>query len=108
MDDWPIRIIVLDRGFVFVCRCPDPLEYALWLPYRDRRTVRRWGTTEGLGQLCDGPLGSTVLDAVVPEGNVPVRAVLDVMELTPEGRRKWEIIFTAGRGTSTGRPRTSR
>jgi hypothetical protein len=80
-DKWPIRIIILDRGFVLVCRCPAPQEYALWLPYTDRRTIRRWGTTEGIAQLCDGPTGDTVLDQLCPAGQVPVRAILDVMEV---------------------------
>ena len=86
-DEWPVRIIVLDRGFVYACRCPDPQQHALWLPYADRRTVRRWGTTAGLGELVGGPLADTVLDALVPAGQVPVRAILDVMEVEQD---KWE------------------
>lgn len=84
---WPIRMLVLDRGFVYVCRCPDPQRHALWLPYRDRRTVRRWGTTQGLGELVSGPTNETVLDALVPAGTVPVRAILDVTEVEQD---KWE------------------
>ena len=86
-DDWKIRLIVLDRGFVLVCRCPPPQDYALWLPYTDRRTVRRWGTTGGIAELCGGPTENTVLDTLCPAGQVPVRAILDVMEVEQE---KWE------------------
>lgn len=104
-EQWPIRIIVLDRGFVLACRCPEPQQYAIWLPYADRRTVRRWGTTNGLGELVNGPLAETVLDALVPVGQVPLRAVLDVMELTEEGQRKWAEVLTGKPAASTARRR---
>lgn len=54
-----IRIVVLDRGFVFVGRVTmtDKEMYV-----DDARCIRKWGTTEGLGQLSQGPLAETVLD----------------------------------------------
>jgi hypothetical protein len=86
MDDVRIRVLVCDRGFVFVCRCQHPAGVALWLPVTDSRTVRRWGTTGGLGQLVNGPTGDTVLDDLIPAKTVPVRAILDVIEVNQE---KW-------------------
>jgi hypothetical protein len=86
-DENRIRILVLDRGFVLVCRCPDPRGVGLWLPYTDRRTIRRWGTTNGLGELATGPTQQTTMDALVAAGTVPVRAVLDVLEVEQE---PWE------------------
>lgn len=80
MDGWSVRIVVLDRGFVKVCECPDPEGYALWLPYRNGRTIRRWGTANGLSELLGGPLENTVLDTPVPTGKLPVRAIIDVMD----------------------------
>lgn len=77
----PIRMLVLDRGFVLVCRCPDPEAYALWLPVTDTRTVRRWGTTQGLGELVNGPLTATVLDPLVSAERIPTRAILRVLEV---------------------------
>lgn len=55
-----IRIVVLDRGFVFVGRVTRT-EDEMYID--DARCIRKWGTTEGLGQLAQGPLAETVLDA---------------------------------------------
>lgn len=72
----PIRIVVLDRGFVFVARCPDPTACGLWLTVKDARCVRVWGTSNGLGELCTGPVAATVLDDIVPSMTFAVRALL--------------------------------
>ena len=79
-DEWQVRIVVLDRGFVKICQTPDPHGCAIWLPYRNGRTVRRWGTTAGLAELISGPLAETVLDAPVAAGVLPVRAIIDIMD----------------------------
>lgn len=79
LDD--IRILVLDRGHVFICRCPDPKTTVFWITVTHCRTIRNWGTTEGLGQLYNGPTESTVLDAIVPEHDIPIRAILDVFKV---------------------------
>src|SRR5215475_12684027 len=57
------EILVCDRGFVLVGRCrQDPDDY-LTLIVDDCCTIRRWGTTAGLGQLArEGPLAETILD----------------------------------------------
>lgn len=53
------RIVVLDKGFVF---------YGLmsidngWVRIKNAKNIRTYGTTKGLGELCDGPTSSTVLD----------------------------------------------
>lgn len=81
MEENEIRILVIDRGFVLVCRCPDPTGYPYWLPATDCRTIRRWGTTgRGLGQLCSGPTTETILDDLVPFEKIPVRAIVLVLE----------------------------
>ena len=85
MND-PVRILILDRGHVWVCRCPEPQNFALWLPVTDARTIRRWGTTQGLAELVRGPLEGTQLDALLPTATVPVRAVLAVIDCEEE---KW-------------------
>lgn len=61
----PVRIVVMDRGWVHVGRWSrDGDECRLDNAY----TVRRWGTTRGLGQIAaEGPTTSTVLD---PAGTV--------------------------------------
>lgn len=81
MIDERIRIVVLDRGFVMVCRCADPAGFGFWLPVHDARIIRRWGTTNGLAELVNGPLGDTVLDAIVETETLPTRAILRVLEV---------------------------
>ena len=54
------QIAVLSHGFVYVgyCLLKDGL-----LTVRKARNIRKWGTTNGLGELSlDGPLSGTVLD----------------------------------------------
>lgn len=91
MSETKIRILVLDRGYVKVCRCPDPEGYTFWLPYTDARTIRIWGTTRGLGELVNGPTESTVLDDVIPSGMVSVRSIIDTF-LVEES--KWEALLS--------------
>lgn len=83
-----IRILVLESGWVIVCRCPDPTGYPFWLPYTDMRVIRRWGTTKGLAELKEGPLANTILDDLVSEGKCPVRAIINVFEGLNQD--KWE------------------
>lgn len=84
------EIIVMDRGFVLVGRArPDPDDY-LSVIVDDCCTVRRWGTTAGLGQLArEGPLGDTILD---PEGDGVCVNRLFVLRRIPcsEGWRSWK------------------
>lgn len=83
----PIRILVLDRGFVLVCRCPEPMEHMFWMEVADSRVIRRWGTTNGLAELVNGPTENTILDAICRKETIPVRAVLRVLEVN---QAKWE------------------
>lgn len=87
MTEERIRILVLDRGFVMVCRCTDPMQFGFWLPVHDARIIRRWGTTKGLAELCGGPKGNTELDDMVPQETIPTRAILRVLEVEQD---KWE------------------
>lgn len=58
--DHGIQIAVLDRGFVYVGRAKTDDD---WLYLSDAQNVRRWGTTNGLGQLAaTGPTQQTKLD----------------------------------------------
>jgi hypothetical protein len=102
----PVRILVLDRGFVFVCRCPDPSGFALWLPVTHARIVRRWGTQRGLAQLVDGPLSETVLDAIVARELLPVRGILRVIAEVNEESWKTHLTLPSS-GAATARPASS-
>ena len=86
----PPRLIVLDRGFVLVARCPDLLSVGLYLEATEVRTVRRWGTSNGLAELVTGPTAATVFDAPVPREVIPVRAILRVLDLEPA---KWSALY---------------
>lgn len=72
-----MAIVVVDRGWVFVGRIqrgPDELVI------HDASCIRRWGTTQGLGELAlHGPRPKTVLD---PMGavRIPARAVIFTLE----------------------------
>jgi len=54
-----IRIVVAQRGFVFVGWMKREEEGVV---VRRAKTIRRWGTTKGLGELFDGPRSGTLLD----------------------------------------------
>ncbi len=74
-------IVIADRGFVWVGTTTANSEYCR---IENARNIRVWGTTEGLGELRDGPTDSTKLDAV---GTVlvPMRAVIGFIKCT----RNW-------------------
>ena len=55
-----IRIVILQRGWVVVGHYSQVGEECL---IEHARVVRRWGTSQGLGELAaGGPLPNTVLD----------------------------------------------
>lgn len=81
-------IFVCDRGFVIVGEAEVHEGLALFWHLPRSRTVRVWGTTQGLAELKDGPLPGTVLD-VVCERSLPFRSVIDIIHLTPTGERAW-------------------
>jgi hypothetical protein len=66
------QIVVLDRGFVYVGKVQIVDQF---VNITEARNVRVWGTTNGLGELVNGPTKDTKLDQV---GNVvaPLRAVV--------------------------------
>jgi hypothetical protein len=66
------NIVVLDRGYVYV---GDVTYRGEEIYIANARNIRIWGTTEGLGELRNGPLPSTKLD-VVGEVVAPVRELL--------------------------------
>ena len=59
--DGEIKIVVLDRGFVYVGRVAIEEDFVV---IRNAQNIRAWGTTKGLGELVNGPLSGTKLDSV--------------------------------------------
>lgn len=66
------HIVVADRGFVYVGEIVVDDQYCR---ITKAKNIRRWGTTNGLGELRNGPTPNTVLDEV-GELIVPVKAVI--------------------------------
>ena len=72
------QIVVLTAGFVYV---GDVERNGDMLFITRARNIRRWGTTKGLGELCNGPLETTILDEC---GDViaPMNSVIHLMQCT--------------------------
>lgn len=83
-----VFLFVCDRGFVIAGEAELHESLALFWHLPRSRTVRVWGTTQGLAELKNGPLSGTVLDPVC-ERSLPFRSVLDIIHLTKEGAGKW-------------------
>jgi len=54
-----VRIVVLQRGWVVVGAYSEDGDEVL---VTSAKVIRRWGTTQGIGELVDGPTKDTVLD----------------------------------------------
>ncbi len=67
------RIIVADRGWVFVGDCVDNEDGSVTI--HDARNIRRWGTTKGLGELANGPTSKTTTNDY---GTVNTRAIVTI------------------------------
>lgn len=70
--DLGTQIVVADRGFVYVGKVVVEGDYCL---ITNARNIRKWGTSNGLGELVGGPTKETVLDQV-GEVIVPMKAVI--------------------------------
>lgn len=80
-DDRGLCIAVLERGFVYVGQCTVRDG---WLHIEGARCVRRWGTSNGLGQLAtEGPHPTTRLDAPAAVA-APLPSVISLIHCTPE------------------------
>ena len=55
----PVKIAILQRGWVFVGRFTKTGSDCL---LENAYCIRQWGTTKGLGDLINGPTSKTVLD----------------------------------------------
>ena len=70
-------IVIADRGFVWV---GDIVVDESFCVISNASTIRRWGTTKGLGELAlEGPTKDTVLD-YTGTVRVPMRAVIGLID----------------------------
>lgn len=84
-----IRIVVAQRGWNLVGRyTATDTEITL----ADAQVIRRWGTTRGLGELVNGPLGPTILD---PAGTVRIHPLAVVMTIDCDVS-KWNALLGGG------------
>ena len=82
-----IKIIVADRGFVYVGRMSEEtVATSDFIVLKQARNIRVWGTTKGLGELVGGPLSNTKLDNVGTV-RIPMRAVISMIDVEQE---KWK------------------
>ena len=79
-----IKIVVLDRGFVYVGHVEVSAD---WVTIQRAQNIRVWGTSKGLGELRNGPLASTKLDNV---GTVkaPTRALISLIDVE---QKAWKL-----------------
>lgn len=71
-----IKIMILQRGFVFVGRVEHDGDNVI---ISNSQNIRRWGTTAGLGQLAmSGPTADTKMD---PSGTVSCHKLGVVAEI---------------------------
>lgn len=64
------RIVVVDRGWVFVGDCVDNDDGSVTI--HNCLNIRRWGTSRGLGELANGPLANTKTDMYGTVKTVPI------------------------------------
>ena len=80
----PIKIVVVDRGFVYVGVMlppgvgPGTLVHGIRLA--NAYNIRIWGTTKGLGELVNGPTKTTKLDKV-GSIQIPLHAVISIIDV---------------------------
>ena len=72
-----VKIAIVDRGFVYVGRVAVEGDFVV---IRNAKNIRVWGTTRGLGELVNGPLPGTKLDAVGTV-RVPSRALISLIDV---------------------------
>jgi hypothetical protein len=79
-----IKIVVLDRGFVYVGKIELTDDFMI---ITNAHNIRIWGTTKGLGELVSGPLSGTKLDKVGTV-RVPHRALISLIDVD---QKKWRL-----------------
>ena len=80
-----IKIVVADRGFVYIGYLEEADDFAV---LTKAHNIRVWGTTKGLGELVSGPTGSTKMDRVGTV-RIPNRAVISIIDVE---QSKWKLL----------------
>ncbi len=86
-----VRIVVLQRGWVLVGLYSKRITGSSQYGYLDKaRVIRVWGTTEGIGELTNGPLSGTRLDLC--NGRVEFALSTEILNIKCENSRWLEIL----------------
>lgn len=67
------RIIIADRGWVFVGNCEDHEDGSVTIT--NCRNIRKWGSSNGLGELINGPKPGTVADVYGTVKCLPIATI---------------------------------
>lgn len=86
-----IKIIAFGRGHVVVAEVADTK--ADFLRLDNAATIRVWGTSTGLGELANGPLSNTVLDAIPYGLEIPASAVHGFWNVSEAGQKKFSDLL---------------
>lgn len=71
------NIVIVDRGWVFVGTVEKSND---WITIENCQCIRRWGTTNGIGELAfEGPKSETKLEKM-PMTKIPMRAVIGMVK----------------------------
>jgi hypothetical protein len=82
-----IKIVVVDRGWVFI---GNVFKSAESTSIKNCHVIRRWGTSEGLGELCiKGKLDKTILDKCL-DVEIPLKSIIAYLDCDQE---KWNNLL---------------
>jgi hypothetical protein len=83
--DGDIKIVIIDRGFVYVGNVVLTDNFVV---ITNAKNIRVWGTTKGIGELVSGPTSSTKLDSV---GTIkaPQSVLISLIDVEQE---KWKSL----------------
>ena len=96
-------IFVLNRGWVIVALWEQDTTDFLQINLGQASTVRRWGTTNGLGELAQfGPKSGTILDAEPTGGTLRKSAVMRTLKCNAEAWQSWVLKSKAAKSPASG------
>lgn len=86
MSGSKLRIVVASHGWVFIGRYHVTMAEVV---LTDAYVIRRWGTSRGLGQLCEGRTEETILDNTGTVRLHPLNVVM-TMDCNPD---RWRDLY---------------
>jgi len=72
-------MVCINHGWMFVGQLVGEDDTRIWLDHS--ATLRRWGTTDGIGQIVPGPTTETMLDAIPVRHTIYKSSLLFVLPL---------------------------